>query len=374
MRTTIAAQRESIPSFEPGPGANGNGTARTDRIFYHFWTKLGPQEGFMHVLVIGAAGMVGRKLTERLAKDGRLGKEAIDRMTLHDVIEPVPPEVSFAVEVLASDFSAPGEAEKLLAGRPDVIFHLAAIVSAEAEIDFDKGYRINLDGTRRLFEAVRRAGDGYTPRLVFTSSIAVFGAPFPDTIGDEFLAAPLTSYGTQKAIGELLLSDYSRRGFFDGIGIRLPTICVRPGKPNKAASGFFSSIIREPLNGEEAVLPVSDDVMHWHASPRSAVGFLIHAATLDTSRLGPRRVLNMPGVAATVAEQIEALRQVAGDDVVHRIRREPDPMIAGIVAGWARRFDARRARELGFTAEDSFEEIIRVHIEDELGGQAGARL
>ena len=328
----------------------------------------------MHVLVIGAAGMVGRKLTERLAKDGRLGKEAIDRMTLHDVIEPVPPEVSFAVEVLASDFSAPGEAEKLLAGRPDVIFHLAAIVSAEAEIDFDKGYRINLDGTRRLFEAVRRAGDGYTPRLVFTSSIAVFGAPFPDTIDDEFLAAPLTSYGTQKAIGELLLSDYSRRGFFDGIGIRLPTICVRPGKPNKAASGFFSSIIREPLNGEEAVLPVSDDVMHWHASPRSAVGFLIHAATLDTSRLGPRRVLNMPGVAATVAEQIEALRQVAGDDVVHRIRREPDPMIAGIVAGWARRFDARRARELGFTAEDSFEEIIRVHIEDELGGQAGARL
>jgi nucleoside-diphosphate-sugar epimerase len=324
----------------------------------------------MHVLIIGAAGMVGRKLTERLAQDGRLGKDAIDRMTLHDVIEPVLPQgVSFAVEVLASDFSAPRAAEKLLAGRPDVIFHLAAIVSAEAEIDFDKGYRINLDGTRRLFETVRRVGDGYTPRLVFTSSIAVFGAPFPDTIDDEFLAAPLTSYGTQKAIGELLLSDYSRRGFLDGIGIRLPTICVRPGKPNKAASGFFSSIIREPLNGEEAVLPVSDDVMHWHASPRSAVGFLIHAATLDTSRLGPRRVLNMPGVAATVAEQIEALRKVAGDDAVRRIRREPDPMIAHIVAGWARRFDARRARELGFTAEDSFEDIIRVHIEDELGGR-----
>ncbi|MBV8459123.1 MAG: SDR family oxidoreductase [Acetobacteraceae bacterium] len=324
----------------------------------------------MHVLIIGAAGMVGRKLTERLAKEGRLGKDAIARMTLHDVIEPATPKaVSFAVETLASDFSARGEAEKLVAGRPDVIFHLAAIVSAEAEADFDKGYRINLDGTRRLFEAVRQVGGGYAPRLVFTSSIAVFGAPFPDAIGDEFLTAPLTSYGTQKAVGELLLSDYSRRGFFDGIGIRLPTICVRPGTPNKAASGFFSSIIREPLNGEEAVLPVPDDVMHWHASPRSAVGFLIHAATLETGRLGPRRVLNMPGVAATLAEQVEALRKLAGDNVVSRIRREPDPMIARIVSGWARRFDARRARELGFTAENSFEDIIRIHIEDELGGQ-----
>ena len=324
----------------------------------------------MHVLIIGAAGMLGRKLTERLAQEGRLGKDAIARMTLHDVIEPQAPKtMSFQAETLASDFSAPGEAERLVAGRPDVIFHLAAIVSAEAEADFDKGYRINLDGTRRLFEAVRHVGEEYAPRLVFTSSIAVFGAPFPDAIGDDFWAAPLTSYGTQKAIGELLLSDYSRRGFFDGVGIRLPTICVRPGKPNKAASGFFSNIIREPLNGEEAVLPVPEDVMHWHASPRSAVGFLIHAATLDTARLGPRRVLNMPGVAATVAEQIEALRKVAGENVANRIRREHDPVIARIVAGWPRRFDARRARELGFKAEESFEDIIRIHIEDELHGQ-----
>jgi len=327
----------------------------------------------MHILIIGAAGMVGRKLIERLTQDGRLGGEAITRMTLHDVVEPAaPPGVSVPVETHASDFSEPGEAEKLVAGRPDVIFHLAAIVSAEAEADFDKGYRINLDGTRRLFEAVRQIGDGYAPRLVFTSSIAVFGAPFPDAIGDEFLTAPLTSYGAQKAIGELLLSDYSRRGFFDGVGIRLPTICVRPGKPNKAASGFFSNIIREPLNGEEAVLPVPDDVMHWHASPRSAVGFLIHAATLDTGRLGARRNLTMPGVAATVAEQIEALRRVAGEGAVKRIRREPDPTIARIVAGWPRRFDARRARELGFRAEDSFEEIVRIHIEDELGGRFAA--
>jgi len=330
----------------------------------------------MHVLVLGAAGMVGRKLIERLAREGRLGERTIAHVTAADVVAPevvaACKDGPFPMESVVGDFSAPGEAEKLVAGRPDVIFHLAAIVSAEAEADFDKGYRINLDGTRRLFEAVRHTGDAYAPRLVFTSSIAVFGAPFPDAIGDEFLTAPLTSYGTQKAIGELLLSDYSRRGFFDGVGIRLPTICVRPGRPNKAASGFFSNIIREPLNGEEAVLPVPDDVMHWHASPRAAVGFLIHAATIDTARLEARRNLTMPGVAATVAEQIEALRKVAGDNAVKRIRSEPDPTIARIVAGWPRRFDARRARELGFTAENSFEDIIRIHIEDELGGRFAA--
>src|SRR4051812_35037365 len=324
----------------------------------------------MHILVLGAAGMVGRKLVERLVREGQLGGQTIERMTLFDVVVPSAPDgASFEVTTLAGDLSASGESERVVAGRPDVIFHLAAIVSAEAEADFEKGYRINLDGTRRLFEAVRHVGNGYAPRLVFTSSLAVFGAPFPDAIGDEFLTAPLTSYGAQKAIGELLLSDYSRRGFFDGVGIRLPTICVRPGKPNKAASGFFSNIIREPLNGEEAVLPVPDDVMHWHASPRAAVGFLIHAATLDSARLGARRNLTMPGVAATVTEQIEALRKVAGDNAAKRIRREPDPTIANIVAGWPRRFDARRARELGFAAERSFEEIIRIHIEDELGGR-----
>ncbi|HVL74160.1 MAG TPA: D-erythronate dehydrogenase [Beijerinckiaceae bacterium] len=326
----------------------------------------------MHILVIGAAGMVGRKLVERLARDGALGGRRIERATLHDLFEPqVPANAPFEARTLSSDFSEPGEAEKLVAERPDVIFHLAAIVSGEAEADFDKGYRINLDGTRFLFEAIRRQ-EGYKPRVVFTSSIAVFGAPFPDAIHDEFLSAPLTSYGAQKAIGELLLSDYSRRGFFDGVGIRLPTICVRPGKPNKAASGFFSNIIREPLAGQEAVLPVSEDVRHWHASPRAAVGFLIHAATLDTERVGPRRALTMPGVAATVGEQIDALRRIAGDKVVARIRREPDPVITRIVAGWPRNFDARRARELGFRAEDSFDEIVRIHIDDELGGEWAA--
>jgi nucleoside-diphosphate-sugar epimerase len=322
----------------------------------------------MQILILGAAGMVGRKLTERLVKESRLGGDSITRLVLHDVVEPERLQASFAVDTLTSDFSIPGEAEKLIATRPDVIFHLAAIVSGEAESDFDKGYRINLDGTRFLFDAIRAIGDGYKPRLVFTSSIAVFGAPFPDAIGDEFFLTPLTSYGTQKAMGELLLADYTRRGFFDGVGIRLPTICVRPGKPNKAASGFFSSIIREPLNGQETVLPVSMDVRHAHASPRSAVNFLVHAATMDTSKIGPRRNLTMPSVSVTVGEQIDALRRVAGERAVARIRHEPDPNIIGFVEGWPRRFDASRAQGLGFRAEASFDEIISIYIKDELGG------
>jgi D-erythronate 2-dehydrogenase len=323
----------------------------------------------MHILIFGAAGMVGRKLTERLAKDGRLGGREVAKATLHDVVEPqAPAKAPFQVRTVCSDFAQPGEAAKLVAERPDVIFHLAAIVSGEAELDFDKGYRINLDGTRYLFDAIRAISGGYKPRVVFTSSIAVFGAPFPDEIPDDFHLTPLTSYGTQKAIGELLLADYTRKGFFDGIGIRLPTICVRPGKPNKAASGFFSNIIREPLAGHEAVLPVSESVRHTHASPRSAVNFLIHAATIDGERVGPRRSLSMPGISVTVGEQIESLRKVAGENVVARIKREPDPFVAKIVDGWSRGFDARRAKELGFKAEDSFDEIVRAHIEDELGG------
>jgi nucleoside-diphosphate-sugar epimerase len=325
----------------------------------------------LHILILGAAGMVGRKLVDRLLADGRLGRSDISKVTLHDVVAAKKPEkAGFPVEVMAGDFALPGMAEKLIADRPDMIFHLAAIVSGEAELDFDKGYRINLDGTRMLFDAIRLAGDGYKPRVVFTSSIAVFGAPFPDAIGDEFFHTPLLSYGTQKAIGELLLADYSRRGFMDGVGIRLPTICIRPGLPNKAASGFFSGILREPLAGKEAVLPVSEDVRHWHASPRSAVGFLIHAATIDTASVGPRRNLTMPGLSATVGEQIAALKRVAGERVAARIRREPDSFIMGIVAGWPRNFAPKRALELGFTtSEKTFDDIIRIHIDDELGGQ-----
>lgn len=323
----------------------------------------------MRVLVLGAAGMVGRKLVERLALDGGIGGRPVQHLLAHDIVVPaLPARVPFAAETGAGDIGEAGVVQALVAGRPDTIFHLAAIVSGEAEADFEKGYRVNLDGTRHLFEAIRRVGEGYCPRLVFTSSIAVFGAPFPSAIGDEFLSAPLTSYGTQKAIGELLLADYSRRGFFDGIGIRLPTICVRPGAPNKAASGFFSNICREPLAGQDAVLPVSEDVRHWHASPRAAIAFLLHAASMETAAIGPRRNLTMPGVGCSVGEQIAALRRIAGDGVVRRIRREPDPTIARIVAGWPQTFDAARARALGFKAEASFDDILKVHIEDELRG------
>ena len=323
----------------------------------------------MRILVLGAAGMVGRKFLDRVARDGGIAGREVTHATLHDVVMPLAPAgAQFKSSCNASDLSAPGEAAKLIEGRPDLIVHLAAIVSGEAEADFEKGYRINLDGTRDLLEAIRLIGDGYRPRVIFTSSIAVFGAPFHEKIEDEFHLTPLTSYGTQKAIGELLLSDYSRRGFLDGLSIRLPTICVRPGKPNKAASGFFSNIIREPLSGQEAVLPVSEQVRHWHASPRSAVGFLMHAASMDLSQVGPRRALSMPGLSCTVGEQIAALERIAGPSVTRRIRREPDPVIEGIVAGWPRDFMPVRAPALGFKAEASFDEIIRVHIEDELGG------
>ncbi|RWM12046.1 D-erythronate dehydrogenase [Mesorhizobium sp.] len=322
----------------------------------------------MRILITGAAGMVGRKLIARLAKGGTLAGRKITALDLHDIVPAQAPVIDgVEVAIHTGDLAASGAAASLIGSRPDVIFHLAGIVSGEAEANFDLGYRVNLDGTRALFDAVRLAG--FAPRLVFTSSIAVFGAPFPDVIPDEFHPMPLTSYGTQKQMSEALLADYTRRGFFDGVGIRLPTICVRPGKPNKAASSFFSGIIREPLSGQEAILPVPRSVLHTHASPRSAVNFLIHAAEIDGNAVGPRRNLTMPGVAVTVGEQIEALERIAGSDVVKRIREQPDETIWAIVKGWPTRFEARRARELGFVAEKNFDEIILAHIEDELGGK-----
>jgi len=320
----------------------------------------------MRILVTGAAGMVGRKLVARLARDGHLRGEAITALDLHDIVAAGLVSIPQAeTSVFVGDIANADTVDMLISRRPDVVFHLAGVVSGEAEANFDLGYRVNLDGTRMLFDAIRLAD--YRPRVVFTSSIAVFGAPFPEVIPDEFHPTPLTSYGTQKLIGEALLADYTRRGFMDGIGIRLPTICVRPGKPNKAASGFFSGIIREPLNGQEAILPVPRSVVHTHASPRSAVGFLMLAAEIDGETVGPRRNLTMPGVGVTVGEQIEALERVAGSNVVSLIREVPDETIWSIVRNWPTRFESRRARELGFKAETSFDEIVKVYIEEELG-------
>jgi nucleoside-diphosphate-sugar epimerase len=322
----------------------------------------------MHVLCTGAGGMIGRKLVAQLLKEGTLGGRAISRLTLLDIEAPeIPAGAGDRVATAAVDLSMLGAAARAIADTPDVIFHLAAVVSGEAEADFEKGYAVNCAGTRGLLEAIRQVDD-YRPKLVFASSIAVYGAPFPEAIPDDFIRAPLTSYGTQKAICELLLADYSRRGFLDGVGIRLPTIVVRPGKPNKAASSFFSSIIREPLAGAEAVLPVGESVRHWFASPRAAVAFLVHAAGLGRERLGPHVNLTMTGFSCTVGEEIAALTRIAGPKVAARIRREPDALVERIVAGWPQSFHARRAAELGFVAEKSFDAIIRAHIEDELGG------
>jgi len=320
------------------------------------------------ILVTGSAGMLGRKLVERILRDGHLGGRLLGGLLLADVVPTeVPAGAPAGTRVFVTDFSQAGAAVELVKSRPEVIFHLAAVVSGEAEADFDKGYRVNFDGSRALFEAIRQ--EGYVPRLVFTSSIAVFGGPFPEVIPDSFFTTPLSSYGTQKAMVELLLADYTRRGFLDGVGIRLPTITVRPGKPNKAASSFYSSILREPLNGKEALLPVDESLRHWFASPRAAIEFLIHAANLDSNTLGARRTLTMPGLSATVGDQLAALRRVGGEEALALVKRQPDPTIEKIVSTWPQRFEATRAQALGFSAEKTFDEIIGVYMEDEMGSR-----
>src|SRR3954451_14958519 len=323
----------------------------------------------MHILITGAAGMIGRKLIESRTLARALNAQPIEKLTLMDIVAPTRPAgFSDHVKVRTGDLADPAIAMKAVSERPDVIFHLDGVVSGEAEVNLEKGYHVNLDGTRSLLEAIRKTGDGYKPRVIFTSSIAVFGAPFPHTIPDDFHLTPLTSYGAQKVMCEQMLADYTRKGVLEGVGIRLPSIVVRPGKPNKAASGFFSGIIREPLAGVEAQLPVSEAVVHTHASPRAAIGFLMHAAGLARDALGPRINLSMPGVCCTVADQIASLRRIAGERVAARIRREHDPLVARIVDGWPQRIEARRARELGFKAESSFDEIVRIHIDEDRGG------
>lgn len=321
----------------------------------------------MRVLVLGAAGMIGAKLAERLSADSTLAGQAITRLELVDLTAPRLPGGDVPCESRAVDIIADDAAEALIASRPDVIFHLAAMVSGAAERDFEGGYRVNVDASRALFEAIRRAheAEGYAPRLIFASSLAVYGAPLPDPVTDDQLRAPRSSYGTQKAIVELLLDDYTRRGYLDGIGLRLPTIVIRPGAPNAAASGFFSGILREPLAGQPGTLPVGRDVKHWLASPRAAVGFLIHAAGLDGADVGPRRTMTMPGVATTVGGQIAALERVAGPEASALIVEEPNPEIAAIIDTWPRAFAPDRALALGFVAEGSVDDLIAVYLEDD---------
>ena len=305
----------------------------------------------MKILIIGAAGMIGRKLAAA--------------HTNHDLIlaDVVPPLALPGSTQLTVDLAAPDTAARLIAQRPETIYHLAAIVSGEAEADFDKGYAVNLDATRALLEEIRATAN-YNPRIVYASSAAVFGRPFLDCIPDDFHPVPLTSYGTQKAIAELLINDYSRRGIIDGVSLRLPTICIRPGLPNRAASGFFSNILREPLKGLPANLPVPEETRHWFASPHAAVGFFQHAAQMDTTPLATDRAITVPGLTATVADELAALKRAAGPAALKLITRNPDPAVAKIVGGWALEFTATRARNLGFQADTSFDAIIEAHLAD----------
>jgi nucleoside-diphosphate-sugar epimerase len=324
----------------------------------------------MKVLITGGAGFLGRRLAKKLLQKGTLKnaegrEESIDRLVLFDVV----PAEGFSdprVSVVTGDITDPEALNRVVDAKTASIFHLAAVVSSQAEADFDLGMRINLDALRLLFETCRRVG--HFPKVVFTSSVAVFGGNLPEVVQDDTALNPKSSYGIQKAIGELLLSDYSRRGFIDGRGVRLPTISVRPGKPNKAASSFASGIIREPLNKEETVCPVTADTRLWLLSPRQAIDCLIFAHDLGAEAFAQSHVLNLPGVSVTVGEMVETLGRVAGQGAVSRIRWESDAVVQRIVGSWPGRWDMTRARALGFKGDQDFESIVRAFIADDLGG------
>ena len=325
----------------------------------------------MHILITGGTGFLGRKLAAALLEEGVMALDGeapapIQRITLFDAFEGADLPRDPKLRVVTGDIASPDDVEPL-AHDADLVWHLAAIVSADAEADFDRGMRINLDGTRTLLEALRATGR--RPRLVFASSLAVYGGAMPDPIVDGIELTPQTSYGTQKAMGELLVADYSRKGFVDGRALRLPTIMVRPGKPNKAASTFVSSIVREPLAGQEAICPVSRETSMFVLSPRRCVAALMHAMRLPDAAFGTTRSVQLPGITVAVDEVVEALRRIAGDGVAGRIRFLPDDTIARIVAGWAFRADAARGRSLGFAADAGVDELIHAHIEDELEGR-----
>lgn len=322
----------------------------------------------MKVLITGGAGFLGQRLARRLLARGRLtdgaGREgAIDQVTLADVV-PAPNFGDARVWVEAGDIADPCFLGRLVDAQTSSIFHLAAVVSGQAEADFDLGMRVNLDASRLLLEACRQSG--YAPKVVFTSSVAVYGGALPDRVQDSTALNPQSSYGTQKAIGELLLNDYSRRGFVDGRALRLPTISIRPGKPNKAASSFASGILREPLNGVNAGCPVSAGLRLWLSSPRRAVESLIAGHELPAASLGLNRSVNLPGLSVTVGEMLAALERVAGAEVAARVSFQPDPAIEKIVASWPGALDDSRARALGLEGDSDFDAVIRAYIEDDL--------
>jgi nucleoside-diphosphate-sugar epimerase len=315
----------------------------------------------MKISILGGGGFLGRKVAEALARSGTLGGKSVTGLTLFDMAEPPKPAASFPVTTLAGDIvDLPPDA---IPAGTDVIFHLAAVVSAAAEADYDLGRRVNVRGTDAVVDRCRELGT--RPRVVFTSSVASFSADQNTILPDNTRQIPGNSYGAQKAIAELILADASRRGFLDAISIRLPTVIVRPGRPNKAASSFFSAIVREPLLGLDTELPVPDDFAVWVCSPRRAVDWLLHAATLDTSRMGLDRSIDPPGISTTVAHLLQALEEVAPGASAH-VRRVEDRTIRAIVSTWPPAFEALHARTLGFSAHEPIQEVIRAFIADDL--------
>ena len=290
----------------------------------------------MQIIITGGGGFLGQKLARALLQ----GPHPFTELLLVDIQQPQSPLPDPRVRCLRADLTEPGVAESLISERTAVVYHLAAIVSSHAEQDFDLGWKVNLDTTRTLLEACRHARPGI--RFVFTSSLAVYGGPLPELVNDGTALTPTSSYGAQKAMGELLVNDYSRKGFVDGLVLRLPTICVRPDKPNRAASSFVSSIIREPLQGESAICPVSPDLRLWLSSPAT----------------GDARSINLPGISVTVGEMLEALARVGGQEALERVQFAADPAIERIVASWPGRIDNQRASALGFAADRTFADII----------------
>jgi nucleoside-diphosphate-sugar epimerase len=321
----------------------------------------------MRVLVTGGAGFIGRKLIQRLLKDGQVGGRKIERITCFDVVAAQGLPTDDRVEIVTGDLSSPSQVGILLGKGQDAIWHLASAVSGECEKDFDLGYRVNLTGTLNVLDAARRAGN--VPKLIFTSSVAAFGGPLPEPIPDAQILTPQTSYGAQKAACELLVADYTRKGMIDGRSLRLPTIVVRPGKPNAAASSFASSIVREPLAGESVVCPVAPEARMYSLSPRKVVDALVHAMTIPSEEIGQVRSLTLPGLTYTQSQMMAALERVTSKKVTGRVTWTPDPFIQKIVAGWPTTFTTPRAEKLGFQRDGSLEEMIQAHIDDELGGK-----
>ncbi|MGI8936408.1 MAG: D-erythronate dehydrogenase [Phormidesmis sp.] len=305
----------------------------------------------MHILITGGAGFLGQRLARQLLKDSSLRT-----LILTDLVPPPVPLDDARVTSIQANLTDPQSAQRLVTPKTTAVYHLAAVVSAQAEANFDLGMAVNCDGTRHLLEAVRHQAAG--AMVIFASSLAVFGGELPAVVSDQTAVMPQSSYGTQKAIAELLVNDYTRKGFIDGRVLRLPTVCVRPGKPNAAASSFASSIIREPLQGETAVCPVDLSLPLWLSSPGTVTNNLIHSLSLSANLFAGIRAVNLPGITITVQEMIDALRRVAGS-AAEKIRYEPDEAISQIVASWPSRFEVSQARALGFEGDRNFDDIIR---------------